>query len=102
MSNVGGLTEIIEEGQTGVSFKAEDVNALVQQAKLLLRDDLLRRRLGRQAREWVVRERDWQEVVGRYRSVYACVLEKHARTRPSSSSPDHLAAVEAKSANMET
>jgi glycosyltransferase involved in cell wall biosynthesis len=102
VSNVGGLTEIIEEGQTGVSFKAEDVNALVQQAKLLLRDDLLRRRLGRQAREWVVRERDWQEVVGRYRSVYACVLEKHARTRPSSSSPDHLAAVEAKSANMET
>lgn len=70
VSNVGGLTEVVQHNETGLVFEAEDVGDLVCQAVRLLEDGELRDRLGKQAREWVFRERDWRAVVKRYRSIY--------------------------------
>lgn len=75
VSRVGGLTEIVQDGETGVHFTAENVEDLTQKAKCLLKDAQLRSCLGKQARAWVVREHDWRVVVEQYASVYEKALQ---------------------------
>jgi len=73
-SDVGGHRELIRDGETGVLFKAGDVDAL---AKATL--DLLARRaewprIRLAARSFVEHERNWTVSVGRYRDVYQRVV----------------------------
>jgi glycogen(starch) synthase len=81
VSDVGGLTEIVQEGKTGLSFKTEDVADLAQKAILLLGDTSLRHQLGKQARAWVAQERDWRIVIDRYHTIYGKTLERYAKRR---------------------
>ena len=69
VSRVGGLTEIVQEGRTGLVFGPEDPDDLARQAILVVRNPDLRLRLGEQARRFVVAERDWSAVVQRYEEV---------------------------------
>lgn len=70
-SDVGGLIELIRDGETGVVFRSGDPGNLAA-AVLALMDDRTRlERLGRAALEFVRRERDWSAIVPRYRDLYA-------------------------------
>ncbi len=69
-SNVGGLSELIEDGVTGVLFTAESRDSLVEQASRLVVDHDARRRIGERARESVLQNRTWYRLVERYRSLY--------------------------------
>jgi glycosyltransferase involved in cell wall biosynthesis len=66
VSGVGGLAELVQDGCTGLIFKPEDVSDLAAKAMVLAQSSELCRRLGEEARRYVVRERDWTDVIGSY------------------------------------
>src|SRR5208282_949118 len=69
-SDVGGHRELIRDQETGVLFKAGDVDALANKVLGLLADRSRWPRLRVAARRFVETERSWPTSVGRYRSVY--------------------------------
>jgi N-acetyl-alpha-D-glucosaminyl L-malate synthase BshA len=69
-SEIGGLTEVIEHGQTGFLHPPGDVPGFVDSVLRLLANERLRRTMGRRARR-VARERfSAEEMVDRYVAVY--------------------------------
>jgi PEP-CTERM/exosortase A-associated glycosyltransferase len=69
-SDVGGLSELIEHGSTGMLFRADDASSLVEQATHLGSSRPFRLALGQAARAHVERERSWPRVVSRYVEIY--------------------------------
>ena len=69
-SDVGGLSELIQHGSTGMLFRADDAASLVEQATHLASSQQLRVSLGLAARAHVERERSWARVVSRYLELY--------------------------------
>jgi PEP-CTERM/exosortase A-associated glycosyltransferase len=70
-SDVPALREIIQPGETGLVFTAEDAGDLAAVVEPLLDDRPARDRLGKAAREWVIAERTWRRNGERYRELYA-------------------------------
>lgn len=50
-ARAGGIPDVIRHGENGLMFTPGDLGDLTEQLRRLLTDDVLRRRLGRQARE---------------------------------------------------
>lgn len=69
-SDVGGHAELIADGQTGLLFKAESRDSLVDQAARLVGDPGLRRLVIDNARRWVREERTWDRSVAAYLPAY--------------------------------
>lgn len=69
-SDVGGLAELIKDGETGLLFASEQIKNFVAQARRLLEQPQLRARLGMRARESILREKDWNVLVERYANLY--------------------------------
>ena len=69
-SDVGGLSELIQHGSTGLLFRAGDTESLVEQAAHLGSSGELRASIGRAARAHVERERSWPRLVSRYLEIY--------------------------------
>jgi PEP-CTERM/exosortase A-associated glycosyltransferase len=69
-SNVGGLTELIRDGETGVIFRADDAAELAATILSLMDDPDRLRRLGSAGLEYVRKEREWSAVVQRYQGIY--------------------------------
>jgi PEP-CTERM/exosortase A-associated glycosyltransferase len=69
-SDIGGHAELVSDGETGLLFKAESPESLVEQATRLGRDRELRAQLGAAGRRWVETERTWERIVARYLPIY--------------------------------
>jgi glycosyltransferase involved in cell wall biosynthesis len=69
-SAVGGLKDLVVDGDTGLLVPAGDVPALRQALERLLADPELRERLGRQARERARAEYGWDRYVAAIRAAY--------------------------------
>jgi PEP-CTERM/exosortase A-associated glycosyltransferase len=69
-SDIGGHTELIDDGQTGVLFKTESRDSLVEQAVRLAGQPDLRRHVADNARRFIERERTWDRIVARYLPAY--------------------------------
>ena len=63
VSDVGGLPEVVLDGQTGLVVPRDDAPALQSALKRLALDPALRRRLGRQGQDHVAREYAWGHCV---------------------------------------
>ncbi|WP_191562980.1 glycosyltransferase family 4 protein [Janibacter melonis] len=61
-SSVAALAEIVKADERGLVFDKGDAGSLATQIRRYLDDPELRERMGRQAREWVLAERDWSDV----------------------------------------
>ncbi len=72
-SDVGGQRELVQDGKTGLLFKAGDAHDLSAQCLQLIADGQMRRALGQQARSYVIAEREWSQIVRRYAPVYESV-----------------------------
>jgi PEP-CTERM/exosortase A-associated glycosyltransferase len=72
-SDVPPMKELVQDGSTGLLFRAGDHLDLARKCLDLLSDPRLRTRLGETAREWVVRERQWPALVAGYRKVYESI-----------------------------
>jgi 1,4-alpha-glucan branching enzyme len=77
-------SEILKDGETGFLFESENVEGLVNRMLELLKDDVLRERLGRTAME-KARECDWGKIaemtVAVYREVITDFHERKAKIR---------------------
>lgn len=69
-SDVGGLTELVTDGQTGLIHRADDVDDLAAKIQQLADDPELRRRLGVQGREYVIGTRQWRKIIETHFEVY--------------------------------
>lgn len=69
VSDLPALTEIVEPGVRGLSFRLDDDADLAAQAARLLDDRGLGRRLADEGRRWVIEERDWAMNGPRYRDL---------------------------------
>ncbi len=78
-SDVGGHRELIEDGKTGLLFKAGDAQALATRVIQLIRHVETWPALRQQARRYVENERNWPASVARYRAIYQRLAPEQAR-----------------------
>ena len=72
-SGIGGLTEVVDDGQTGFLVPPGDVAALRERLAQLLGDAALARRLGANARARVLDRFTWARVAERCLAAYAAL-----------------------------
>ncbi|HWM50175.1 MAG TPA: glycosyltransferase family 4 protein [Thermoplasmata archaeon] len=75
-SRVGGIPEIVSEGETGLLVEPDNPDALAEALRLLCQNESLRFSMGRSARERVKRYA-WDSVVPRILSVFAEALQEN-------------------------
>jgi glycosyltransferase involved in cell wall biosynthesis len=75
-SNVAALAEIVQDGYNGLLFEKDNVKDLASKLEMLINDPALRKQIGKQAREWVERERDWKHLSKKVVEVYKILLQK--------------------------
>ena len=73
-SRVGGLPEVVTDGETGCLSEVGDVEKMSADAALLLKDEKLRRQMGRLARESAVSRYSTDLVIPQYVDFYERVL----------------------------
>ena len=76
VSNVGGLQEIVVQGETGYVYDRRDAEALAGHLRDLLDDPSLRRRMGDAGRARAAQYYDWKQVIERH---YPPLLEEVTR-----------------------
>ncbi|HEX6086202.1 MAG TPA: glycosyltransferase, partial [Thermoanaerobaculia bacterium] len=64
------LPEVVTEGDAGYLLPVGDVAGMAERGIEILRDDELRRRMGKRAREIAVEKFDEAKIVPRYRELY--------------------------------
>ena len=74
VSSVAALTEMIADGETGLIFAKGDVASLAEVLDRLIGDRGLRARLGRNGRDWAVRQRTWAEMGRRVRATLEALV----------------------------
>jgi len=79
VSRIGGNTDLVSEGQTGLLFDPTDTDELAQKLLCLLRNAEVRRRLGRAARRFVVERYSLRSVVDAYERLYRELIAKGSR-----------------------
>lgn len=77
-SDVGGLRELVQHEVTGLIFRAESTASLVREVARVGHDANFRARLGAAAREHVVRQRTWEQVVSRYLTIYPAAHDRRS------------------------
>lgn len=75
-SRVGGLPEVVDDGETGLLFEPHDVDGFAAAALALLRDDARREAMGAAARERAKTLFSPAVIVPRYEDYYRRVLEE--------------------------
>jgi N-acetyl-alpha-D-glucosaminyl L-malate synthase BshA len=75
-SRVGGIPEVVDDGETGFLSEVGDVEKMANDAAKLLADPELRRTMGRRARESAVSRYRTDIVIPRYIEFYERVLAK--------------------------
>ena len=77
-SRVGGIPEVITDGETGFLSEVGDVEKMAEDAARLLSDPTLRRGMGKRARESAVSRYRTDIVIPKYIEFYERVLKKSA------------------------
>jgi PEP-CTERM/exosortase A-associated glycosyltransferase len=77
-SAVGGIRELVKHEETGLLFQPENIQDFCYQAERLLHSPELRAQLGRNGRETILREKDWNVLARRYQTVYDYVLDRRS------------------------
>ena len=70
VSSVAALTEIVDDGRTGLVFEKGCAKDLAEVLERLIDSPALRARLGEAARDWVRRERDWSAITHTVTATY--------------------------------
>ena len=69
-SNVAALEEIVNDGVTGLLFDKDDPESLTEALVKSIQDSKLRKKLGKNARQWVVENRDWKVLSQKVTQLY--------------------------------
>ena len=76
---VGGVPELVREGETGLLVPSEDAGALAQALQALVDDAARRRAMGAAARQHAVAHFDIRHTVRGYEQLYEALLKRSAR-----------------------
>jgi len=74
-TDVGGLPEVVHDGENGYLFPVGDVDSMAAAAIKILRNDDLRRRLGEVGRMRAIEQFNQSNIVEKYRRIYRLALE---------------------------
>lgn len=69
-SNVAALAEIVQDNYNGVLFEKDNIEDLADKLEILIHNENLRNMLGKQSREWVIKERDWNVISEKLHTAY--------------------------------
>ncbi|MCQ2497387.1 MAG: glycosyltransferase family 4 protein [Lachnospiraceae bacterium] len=75
-TNVGGIPKLISHGETGFIFEPGNTKAMAECLSKLLNDEELRRRIGQQAREFVIKNYSFEKHLEKLKAVYSKVISK--------------------------
>ena len=75
-TRVGGVPEVVTDGETGFLSEVGDVQKMAADAAMLLRDEQLRREMGKKARESAISRYSTDKVIPQYISFYEEVLSR--------------------------
>ncbi len=73
-TRVGGLPEVVEDGECGYLFAVGDVQGMAETAIEILSDESHRERLGRRGREIAVTRFATEKIIPQYEALYESVL----------------------------
>lgn len=77
VSNLDALTEIVQDGVTGVIVESNDVESLSLAISELADNPGLRNKLGLEARSWIRKNRLWKDVIQESRTSYQIALNSN-------------------------
>lgn len=69
-SDVGGIKELVKDGYNGFLFKSDDVDDLVDKCKYVLNNIDNMSKMAKDAREFVINERNWLKICEKYLTIY--------------------------------
>ncbi|MBP7764786.1 MAG: glycosyltransferase family 4 protein [Syntrophaceae bacterium] len=75
-SKVGGIPDIIRDGENGFLVKPAEPEQLAEKISLLLQDKDLRERIGREGRRFVEENYSWNAKAGELMGIYGRLLQK--------------------------
>jgi glycosyltransferase involved in cell wall biosynthesis len=75
-SRVGGIPEVIREGETGILVKAADEMELVEALETLVKESRLRAEYGQRGKGFVERNFRMQRISRLYEELYISLLEE--------------------------
>ncbi|SFQ36067.1 glycosyltransferase [Salibacterium halotolerans] len=76
VSDVGGLPEVVQNGDTGYVIPSKDTQALAEKLELLTGNGELRKSLGENGRQHVVKYYNWEDNVTKMENVYKNLMNK--------------------------
>jgi len=77
-SRVGGLPEVVDDGETGFLSPVGDVDKMADDAVRLLTDKKLRRQMGRRARESAISRYSTDKIIPQYIEFYERILGRQS------------------------
>lgn len=80
-SRVGGLQNVVVEGETGLLVSPKDAQDLALTLEIILNNDIIAQRLGKQASSLAERDYRWPNVAAKVEQVYEEVLSSETRKR---------------------
>ncbi len=75
-TRVGGLGDVVLEGETGYLVEVGDIKTMAERAVDLLQDDKKRRHMGARGRAWAIERYNTERVIPQYIDLYQRVLAK--------------------------
>ena len=87
-SDVGGNSEIVNDGVTGLLFPAGDVDSCAEHLRALANSPGLRDRMGRQARLWAFEHASLQTMANAYEMLYRGNAALNSGMKPSNAPTD--------------
>ena len=79
-SRIGGLAELVRDGETGLLFEPDNEAELAEKIQLLWHDDALRNQLARNARKYAESEMGDDVYYERLTQIYSEAARKHGKT----------------------
>jgi glycosyltransferase involved in cell wall biosynthesis len=75
-SEVGGLRDLVKNGETGLLFKPEDVKQLAERISNILNDDKMAEEMGLRGRNFVEEDFTIEKIIEKLEKLYEEVVEK--------------------------
>jgi glycogen(starch) synthase len=93
VSDTGGLAEIVVNGETGLTVPPLDAAALADAVTAMLRDDVLSRRVVREAREVLARDYAWPDIAATTTTTYERAIVEEGELHAGQVAPPQLRTV---------
>ena len=84
-SRVGGVPDLVREGETGFMIPPDDVEKYAEKVLLLLKNDQLRQELGSNARHFAEKHLNKQTILAQLETVYGEILVSPRKKVPAPS-----------------